>query len=196
MPEPTPPDGILYNRSGGPPLEVQLVLLDGSTRQLVLCPGGIPSEPACVDRPQVDVGGGVSLDVPCQGDGPDGPVGCATLPPTPAPDVVAASEALEIDHLQIPIDRVGLYEVEIGRATLPNGYLSMRSAVVVDPSPEEYLVQSVVIDVRPDDASRPPIGSIYRDPFDGPEPVTVLVVFEVTGLREPAVLELRDIVVR
>ena len=56
-----------------------------------------------------------------------------------------------------------------------------------------YFIQ---LEVLPDDPNRPPVGSIYREPFDGSEPVTVYVVFDVTMFEEPSTLQLRDIVVR
>ena len=49
--------------------------------------------------------------------------------------------------------------------------------------------------MRPVDPARPPIGSIYREPFDGVEPVKVFLVFDVTELTSAAVLQVRDIVV-
>ena len=104
--------------------------------------------------------------------------------------------ALEVEALDIPIDKEGRYEVEVGRATLPNGYLTERSMSVVDRRPTGFWADSVRLEVHPDDPDRPPVGSIYREPFDGPEPVTVLVVVEVTEFEEPSTLQLRDIVVR
>ena len=134
---------------------------------------------------------GIDHDVPCSGAPPDG---CATLPPTAARSVQDAS-ALEVEALDIPIDGEGRYEVEVGRATLPNGYLTERSMSLVDRSPTGFWADSVRLEVHPDDPDRPPVGSIYREPFDGPEPVTVLVVVEVTEFEEPSTLQLRDIVV-
>ena len=52
------------------------------------------------------------------------------------------------------------------------------------------------MDVRSDVEGRPFVGSIYRDPFDGPEPVTIYLVFEVNHLEGPSMLQVRDVVVR
>ncbi len=52
------------------------------------------------------------------------------------------------------------------------------------------------MDVRSDIGGRPSVGSIYRDPFDGPEPVTIYLVFDVNHLEAPSVLQVRDVVVR
>ncbi|HEX7347811.1 MAG TPA: hypothetical protein VF253_13560 [Candidatus Limnocylindrales bacterium] len=67
---------------------------------------------------------------------------------------------------------------------------------IVDPQPTAFWADFVQLEVRPDHADRPPVGSIYREPFDGSEPVTVYVVFDVTMFEEPSTLQLRNIVVR
>ena len=154
--------------------------------------GGISFSPICDPNAELHVSSGIDHDVPC---GP-APAGCATLPPSPPPEAFENADTLEVEALDIPIDREGRYEVEIGRATLPNGYLSERSLRIVDPRPTAFWADSVRLEVHPDDPDRPPVGSIYREPFDGPEPVTVLVVVEVTEFEEPSTLQLRDIVVR
>jgi len=46
-------------------------------------------------------------------------------------------------------------------------------------------------------ATCPAIESIYRDPYDGPQPVNVYLVFDVVELDSPgAILEIRDLIVR
>jgi len=155
---------------------------------------GIDSGKVCDEDASIGVSGGVDRDVPCPG---EPPAGCATLPPTPDPDAVAAAAALHVASLSIAIDHLGAYEVEVGAATLPDGYLSERSAALADAQPEAYWIEAGVrIDVRPTIAGRPPVGSRYRDPFDGPEPVTVFLVFTVTELDRAGTLEIRDLLVR
>jgi hypothetical protein len=51
------------------------------------------------------------------------------------------------------------------------------------------------LDIRPTVAGRPPVGSIYRDVFKGPEPVDVFLMFEVTETSPGAVLQVRNLVV-
>jgi len=149
--------------------------------------------PIC--NPDAEIGGGGSgldHDVPC---GP-APAGCATVPPTPPPEAFAEGRPLEIETLDIPIDRNGRYEVEIGKAVLPDGYLSERSMEIVDRQPTGFWTDHVALSIRSDIAGRPPAGNVHREPFDGPEPVTVSVTFEVTTFEKPSTLQLRDIVVR
>ena len=154
---------------------------------------GVSFSPVCDPDARLMQSSGVDMDVPCSG---EPPAGCATLPPTPPPDVVERAEPLEVEAIDIPIDKEGHYRVEVGRATLPNGYLSERSMTIVDPQPTAFWADFIQLEVRPDDPDRPPVGSIYREPFDGSEPVTVSVVFDVTMFEEPSTLQLRDIVVR
>jgi hypothetical protein len=154
---------------------------------------GISFSPVCDPDARLMQSSGVDRDVPCSG---EAPAGCATLPPTPPPDAVERAEPLEVEAIDIPIDKEGRYRVEVGRATLPNGYLSERSMTIVDPQPTDFWADFVQLEVRPDDPGRPPVGSIYREPLDGSEPVTVYVVFDVTMFHEPSTLQLRDIVVR
>ena len=82
-----------------------------------------------------------------------------------------------------PARPLGPYEVEVGEAGLPDGALSTRSATVADEAGEFWIADGIEIEVRPVDPARPAIGSIYRDPFDGVEPVKVFLVFDVTELK-------------
>jgi hypothetical protein len=154
---------------------------------------GISFSPVCDPNARLMQSSGVDHDVPCDGEPPGG---CATLPPTPPPDVVERAEPLTVEALDIPIGKEGHYRVEVGRATLPNGYLSERSMTIVDPQPTGFWADFIQLEVRPDDPGRPPVGSIYRELFDGAEPVTVYIVFDVTAFEKPSTLQLRDIVVR
>lgn len=175
---------------------VELRLVDGSAlRQEVWCMGiGSGSDRACSDDPRIAIGGGVDHDIPCPG---TPPAGCATLPPSPRPASIAGSLPLHVATVSIPLDRVGHYEVEVGAASLPDGALSERFASLVDPRPTAYWIDTGIrLEVRPDIAGRPPIGSVYRDPFDGPEPVHAFLVFDVVEREEGAVLVVTDVVVR
>jgi hypothetical protein len=179
---------------GGTVAMVRFELADGShVDQDVRCVG-VNMTPVCNDVAEIRTSTGVGRDTPCSG---EPPVGCATLPPTPDGAAVAAAQPFLLGELDIAIDHTGGYEVRLGVATLPNGYLSERSFEIVDPQPNDFWIDDGVdLEVRPDIAGRPPIGSIFRDPFGGPEPVTIFLVFEVTDLDSPSVLQVRDIVVR
>jgi hypothetical protein len=174
---------------------VRLLFADGRiVDQAVHCVG-VDSGPACMEGASIPIyGAGVDTDVPCVGEPPSG---CATLPPQPEADAIAAATPFALAALDIPIDHEGHYEVKVGSATLPDGYLSERAYSLAQPRPEDFWIdEGVRLEVRSDVAGRPPIGSVYRDPFDGPEPVTIYLVFEVTDMDRPSLLEVRDIRVR
>ena len=97
--------------------------------------------------------------------------------------------------LDVPIDRLGRYEINVGQSGLPNGYLSKRQFIVPDTRPTDFWIRGgIYLDLRPP-IGRPPVGSVYRDPFKGTEPVDVFLVFEVTETSPGAVLKIRDLVV-
>jgi hypothetical protein len=167
-----------------------------TVRQELWCSGiSSGSDRVCDADPQIGIATGVDRDVPCSGDTP--PAGCATLPPSPRPASVAAAHPLVLATVNVPLDHDGHYEVDLGAASLPDGVLSERSAELADSRPTTFWIDSGIrIDVRPDVAGRPPIGNIYRDPFDGPEPVHVYLVFDASDVQPGATLEIRDLVVR
>lgn len=176
-------------------LSVRFQLGDGSILDHDVFCGGIMGafDPACGNGAKIQLQPAIDYDVTCPG---DPPTNCQTPPPTPPPDLAASATPLRIATLDIPIDHAGHYEIEIGHASLPAGYLSQIGLKVVDDQPTDFWVKSGGLRVRPDIAGRPPIGSRYRDPFDGLEPVTVLLSFEVNLYTAPGMLQLRDIVVR
>lgn len=185
------------DRLGSQPIAVVALTQKGGQERIeeIRCVG-IPSsdDRVCVKDPQIGIGGGIDHDVPCDG---EAPAGCATPPPQPRPASERAAQQLAIRALDIPLDHVGSYEVAIGEASLPDGYMTERSASLADTRPTTYWIQGgIFIDVRPLLADRPPVGSRYRDPYDGVEPVQVLLVFEVVETSPGAVLEVRDILVR
>jgi hypothetical protein len=97
--------------------------------------------------------------------------------------------------LDVPLDHVGPYSVEVGEAGLPDGAFTRSSASVVDERPTTFWIRDARLEIEPVDPKRPPVGNIYREPFDGVEPVRVTLVFDVTEVSPGAVLQVRDIVV-
>jgi hypothetical protein len=160
----------------------------------VWCPG-VTRVSAFACNPDARIwiyGARLDQDTPCDAEGKN----CATPAPSPRPAVKASARPLRVASLDIPLDHLGRYEVEVGEAGLPDGALSTRSATVADPNPETFwIAEQIEIDVRPVDPARPPIHSIYREPFDGVEPVKIFLVFDVTELKSDSVLQVRDIVV-
>jgi hypothetical protein len=154
---------------------------------------GSGSDRVCSPDAYISLSTGVDHDVPCSGEAPEG---CATLPPTPGAANRALARPLHVPSIDVPIDHLGRYEIEVGAAGLPDGVLSQRAATLADPRPTTFWIDDGVrLEVRPLDPSRPPVGSVYREPFDGVEPVTVFLVFDVTEFAPGGVLQIRDIVV-
>jgi hypothetical protein len=177
---------------------VRFHLAGGEERtEEIWCIGvGGGGDEACNHDPIIEIGAGrVSGDVPCSGGG-DPPTGCATPPPTPRPEIQALARPLRVPVLDIPLDHVGPYTVEVGEAGLPDGAFSMSSASVVDERPTSFWIRQAQLEIEPVDPKRPPVGSVYREPFDGVETVRVTLMFDVTEFSPGAVLQVRDIVVR
>jgi hypothetical protein len=130
-------------------------------------------------------------DVPCGGDSP----GCATLPPSPRPEVQAMARPLRVPVLDIALDHLGAYDIDVGVAGLPDGAFTGSSASVVDERRTSFWIRDADLVIEPVDPKRPPVGGVYREPFDGVESVRVRLVFDVTELSPGAVLQVRDIVV-
>jgi hypothetical protein len=173
---------------------VRLELADGTAVDQGVSCVGIDMGLVCDEDAKISVYSGVDRDVPCAG---EPPAGCATLPPTPDAEAIADSNPFREASLDVPLDHKGPYEIRLGTATLPNGYLSERAFKIADRRPDTFWIDDGIrLDVRPDLAGRPAIGSVYRDPFVGAEPATIFLVFEVTQLDSPSVLQVRDIVLR
>lgn len=176
---------VRFQRSGQPD-QIEEVWCNGSgvTRDSAF---------ACDPDARVGISGGLGHDVPCATEAIES---CATLPPSPRPAVKAIAKPLRVASLDIPLDHLGSYEVEVGEAGLPDGVMSTRSGTLAEPNPETYwIADGIRLDVRPADPTRPPVGSVYREGFDGVEPVKVFLTFDVTELKSPSVLQVRDLVV-
>ncbi len=185
---------------------VTFVLLDGSAReQDVGCAGiGRQYSLVCTDRPEILVtgpygtGGGYT-DTPC-GATPGGEPGsaCATPMPTIDPDTAAMAVPLKIASHDYPIAATGHLEIDVGRATLPNGILSDARFSLADRYTRAFsLSGGIRLEVRSLDPSRPPFDNIYEHGwYAGTEEVAVYMVLDVTSVTPGASLEVRDLVVR
>jgi hypothetical protein len=190
-----PTDDGIRRLSGGMKSRVRFHLADATAlTEEIWCIGvGGGADYACVSDPTIGIGAGhVDSDVPCTGDG-DPPTGCATFPPTPRPESRAAAKPLRVPVLDIPLDHLGSYRVEVGEAGLPDGAFTTSTASVANERPADFWIENAALVIEPVDPARPPIGSIFREPFDGVEQVRVALVFDVTELKPGAVLRVRDI---
>jgi hypothetical protein len=189
---PPPPDDRL---GGWMVARVQFDFADGQTDiEDVWCRLGSGDDLACDSDPKIRLSSRIDRDVPCAREAPNG---CATLPPTPGPAAIAAAQPLRVAVLDIPLDHTGKYEVKVGSASLPNGYLGRREFDVADVRPTTFWIAGgILLDVRSTVPGRPPIGSIYREGFKGTEPVDVFLTFDVTETSPGAVLQVRELVVQ
>jgi hypothetical protein len=174
---------------------VRFHLADGTERtEEIWCIGiAHAGDDACIADPTIMIGAPhVDHDRPCTGDGPET---CASEPPTPRPGIVAKASPLRVPVLDITLDHLGSYSIEVGEVGLPDGAFTDSSASVVDERPTTFWIRNGELVIEPVDPTRPRIGSIFRDPFDGVEQARVLLEFDVTELTPGAVLQVRDITV-
>lgn len=193
--DPVDEDGNLKTLGGAAPLEVRVVLADGTSRDIVLDCGGIgnPNDPICTDDPVLRAAS-VTMDgyrdVPC----------CdATAGPSADPMVIAASDPLRVDRVDIPIGRTGTYEVTIGSGSLPNGILTDASFSLPEDWPDDVVILSgsVFLDVRSLEPDGEPFDNYYlHDWRPGVERFEAVLVFAVTRFTPGAVLAIEDAVVR
>jgi hypothetical protein len=183
---------------------VTFALPDGSTRQVVVgCPG-ITGEFSlvCTDHPRILLSIPVVgyHDLPCRG-GPGGSPGSLCATPVPSIDPAAAPDAvtLRIPAKDIPISSTGHLEIDLGRATLPNGVLSDARFSLADPYSSAFRVEpeGIRLEVRSLDPSRPPFENAYAHGwYPGTEDVEAYLVLDVTSFTPGARIEVRDLIVR
>lgn len=194
LPEPSPPlvliDGKLVpqKRSGGGPIVVRVTLADGSTHEVSMGCGGVNMTPPCVSEPHL---------MAVSNNDRDHPAG-ATPVPTAAPDALADATELRIDRLDIPIDHVGLFEVELGQARLPNGLLTDSGFKLVDDWPSDITILDGIVrlEVRSMEDGKPH-GNLYEHGWrQGTELVEAVLVFDVFRFEPGAVLSISDVLVQ
>jgi hypothetical protein len=195
-----PPDSdklVLCTRTQGYGGGVRFDMADGtSKRQNVFC--GVGGGPACAgDNPKVQAAEPMNgyWDVPCGSEpGPNG--NCATpIPPPDDPDHLGVP--LRIATQDIPVGAVGHHELELGRATLVNGYLAAAS-FEIDQVMDTFLLDGYVrLEVRPTIAGRPPFENGYvHGLWPGGEPVRVFLTWDVLQADPGSLLHVRNVVVR
>jgi hypothetical protein len=184
---------------GATPIYVEVVFADGSTHQTFMC-SGIPSGPACTDDPHlwiqgIQPGDGYR-DTPCTG---DPPTGCATPLPRIEAKAAAAAQPIEVKRLEVPIDHVGAYEVDLGEGSIPNGILTRTSYTLADDWPDHATIQdyAVRLEVRSLEPDGKPFQNYYQHGWRaGTERIRAVLVFSVTRFDPGAILDVRDVVVQ
>lgn len=165
-----------------------LHLADGrSLGQEVWCIGvGGQNQAWCTEDPELELWMGGNHDVPE-----------SATPLVLDPEAIAAATPLRIPALDMPLT-TGPHRVELGRATLANGYLDEARFSLADPAPDGVvMLDGVHLVIEPVDPSRPPLGNVYeRGLVPGVEPVVAYLVFHVVDAPNGAALQVRDVVVR
>jgi hypothetical protein len=200
IPQPTPRtvDGmtILETRSGGPPVDVDVTLRDGSVHRVTLHCGGIPGV-ACQDDPHLEASSLMHdgyFDVPCTGEPPAHRSGA--LRHFGARSPTRCRCALPV---YIPVGHAGAYEVSLGEARLPNGILTAADFALVErwPTGVSILDGGVRLEIRSLDDGGTPIWNVYEHGWrPGTERVEAVLVFNVAHFESGATLGIKDVVVR
>jgi hypothetical protein len=153
----------------------------------------------CTNTPEIRIQayGGYS-DIPCGREPADSPDDCATPLPTPIPAVQARARPLTIANLDVSLTHTGHYELDLGRALLPNGILTEGTFRLADPTTQSFAVKdSIRLLIEAVDPTHRPFDNLYRHGrYPGTEEVTVSLIFDVTDLEPGAMLQIRDLVVR
>jgi hypothetical protein len=171
----------------------------GTAEQVVSCGIGGEYSILCTEHPRIRFSGetmGGYRDIPCANENGGG---CATALPALAPDAIAAARQLHVAAFDIPIDHDGHYDVELGRATLPNGVLSDSRARLGNPATETVRMrdEGVELDVRSINPGALPFRNYYqRGWHPGTEEVIVSVRFDVVSFDPGAVLQIRELIVQ
>ena len=192
------PEGRKIGLGGSLAALARLHLTDGKVMdQEVWCIGVYSGYAAwCANDPPIQLTMGANHDMPCSGEDPNGqPEGCAT-PIALEPEAMAQARPLRVEAIDIPAT-IGHHEVELGRATLPNGYLDVASFTLADVAPDGVSIpDGIALVITSTDPSRPPLGNVYeRGIFPGVEEVVVSLVFDVVAAPPDAFLQVRDVVV-
>lgn len=156
--------------------------------EIVTMPGGRLVGYPFVTSP---ISGGYQ-DVPCAGPAPENP--CATALPTIEPSALSESRPLTIRSVEIPIDHVGAYSIDIGQAGLPNGILTAASAEVTS-SPSDPLVSydGYALNITSLDGG-PPFENHYLHGWrPGVEHVRVTLSFTVLSFQPGAAVAVANV---
>jgi hypothetical protein len=198
VPDPPPRGAVL---GGAWYIKVRTEFVDGSAHDAKMC-GGIAGGPACMDEPRLEAVSGFSdgsgyKDVPC----PDGasPHTCGQPLPSFEASAVAAARPLSIPRFSIPIDRVGGYEVSLGKPTIPDGVVSEASFGFVDTWPVDISLEDgrAQIELRSLEPDGKPFQNYYEHGWrPGVERVEAFLVFDVLWFKKGAVLDVQNVAVR
>jgi hypothetical protein len=184
-----PPEGV--HLGAGWHVRVRVGLKDGSIHDKEIC-GGVLHEPACTDDPRLEVRSTIDAGYN------DVPEGSSPLPSV-EPSAARAAAPVVVDHLSIPIDRLGEQEVVLGDGSLPNGVWTSGSVEFGEPWPDDVALRDAVVmlEMRSLEPDARPFENAYAHGWRrGVERVRVVLRFDVLWFRPGATLELRNLTVR
>ena len=192
---------VLCKRSGHIGVIVRITPPDAPSQTTEFyCGVGSIYSVGCTDTPTVLLRTPIEgyQDIACSEDA-SGQRSCATPLPAIEASAIAAARPLRLAGLDIPIDRLGPYEVNVGTAGIPNGILSSAAFHLADPFPTDVLIdeEGIAMAIRPADPSHRPFDNYYQHGwYPGVEDAEVFLVFDVVRHDAGAVLPVRDLIVR
>ena len=192
--------GVICMRSNSFVVRVRFHMPDGTAfEESDFCGVGGQYSILCTESPEVQVSADLMHngyhDIPCTGDPPSG---CASPVPTIDPTAISDARPLLVKAMDIPLDRVGTYSVDLGNATLANGILTDASFSLADVHPTTWSTteDGVRLVIESLDGG-PPFSNIYEHGWrPGVEQVVAKAVFEITSADPGAIMQIRDVVVR
>ena len=172
---------------------LQVTLESGDRADVVIgCPGVSGAyDPKCMAQPVVPI---------WYPRGPEGGYtdtpGDATPFPSLDPAAVSAAIPLRIKSLVIPVGGLGPHTLTLGRASLPNGYLTQGSFAMADPWPSDVLFKGITLVVTPT-AGGAPLQNLYEHGWhSGTEEVEATLTFNVVWFKPGARFTIVNVVVR
>jgi hypothetical protein len=181
---------ILCTRTTSFVVRMRLHLVDGiAVDESVFCSVGGQYSLLCTETPEIPLYGSMF--------GGYWDTTGATPPPIPA-KLLAASRPLNVAALDIPVDHLGHYEIEAGRAVVPMGILTHATVRLENPQTQALTVSEdgVRFVIRSAEPGGKAFNNLYeRGWHDGVEEVIAVIAFDVTSFQPGAVLEMRNLVV-
>ena len=192
--------GVPCIRTGSFVVRVRFHMPDGSAPEdSLICGVGGQYSILCTESPEIPVSANLQIqgyhDIPCAG---DTPVNCPSPVPTIDPAAAPDARPLLVKALDIALDRVGAYSVDLGNATVANGILTDASFTLADVHPTTWSTSEdgVRLVIESLDGG-PPFSNMYEHGWrPGVERVIAKAVFEITKADPGAVMQIRDVVVR
>jgi hypothetical protein len=193
------PDGnTLCKSTASFVVRVRLHLADGTTVERAIgCAVGCEYSILFTETPEISIGGpvfGGYRDVPCANENGEG---CGTPLPTADPAAAAAARPLRVPVFDVAIDHVGHYDVEIGRAVLPNGVVSNAWIELANKTTQTVSLgeNGIFVDVQSTKPGAPRFENYYlRGWHPGPEEVSLILRFDVKEFEPNSILEIRNVI--